>query len=182
MPTIHGVRVVFLKGVNVGGHKTFRPSEVAKQLAKYGVVNVGAAGNFVVRERITEAKLRRELRRCLSFETETMICPGNDILRLETEDPFAGELCGPEMVRFVGVLAKGPCVQPTLPLNLPAGDEWLVRVIAVRGRFAIGLYRRAMRTISLLGQLERRLGGSITIRNWNTFTKIIQVLRTQRDL
>jgi len=139
----------------------------------------GAAGTFVVGQRITEEELRMELRRCLSFETEVMICPAHDILRLAAENPFAEEACAPDIVRFVSVLAKGPRLLPALPLNLPTSEEWLVRVIALRGRFAFGLYRRAMRTISLLGQVEKRLGGSITTRNWNTFTKVIQILRTQ---
>ena len=38
--------VVFLKGVNVGGHRTFRPSVLASRLAKLDVVNIGAAGTF----------------------------------------------------------------------------------------------------------------------------------------
>ncbi len=36
--------VVFLRGVNVGGHRTFRPSLLARALSRYDVVNVGAAG------------------------------------------------------------------------------------------------------------------------------------------
>jgi uncharacterized protein (DUF1697 family) len=172
------MKVVFLKGVNVGGHKTFRPSKLANTLAKYGVINVGAAGTFVVSRSIAETKLRAELRRCLSFETEAMICSAKDIRLLAAEDPFAGEACGPDIVRFVSVLAKGPRILPVLPLNLPGNEEWLVRLIAVRGQFAVGLYKRRMKTISILSQIERRLGGSITTRNWNTFAKIIQVLNT----
>ena len=41
-------RIVFLRGVNVGGHRTFRPSILARELSDYDVVNVGAAGTFVV--------------------------------------------------------------------------------------------------------------------------------------
>jgi len=41
--------VVFLRGVNVGGHRTFRPSLLANELSDFDVVNVGAAGTFVVR-------------------------------------------------------------------------------------------------------------------------------------
>ena len=40
--------VVLLRGVNVGGHKAFQPSALAKELADFDVVNVGAAGTFVV--------------------------------------------------------------------------------------------------------------------------------------
>ena len=44
--------VVFLRGVNVGGHKTFRPAALARELAALDLVNVGAAGTFVVRAAI----------------------------------------------------------------------------------------------------------------------------------
>ena len=168
--------VVFLKGVNVGGRKTFRPSVLASALAKLGVINVGAAGTFVVRKSISQAKLRREFRRCLPFETEAMICSGNDIVRLASGEPFAGEPSGPGIVRFVSILAKRPRVAPALPLNLPPGEDWLVRIVAIRGRFAFGLYRRTMRTIACLSRIERCLGGSVTTRNWNTFSSVIEIL------
>ena len=170
--------VVFLKGVNVGGHKTFRPSVLAGKLARLGVINVGAAGTFVVRKPISQAKLRMEFRRCLPFETEAMICSGKDIVRLASAEPFTGEPSGPDIVRFISVLAKRPRVLPVLPLNLPAEGDWLVRIIALRGRFALGLYRRTMRTIALLSQLEKRLGASITSRNWNTLSSLFEILRT----
>ena len=38
--------VVLLKGINVGGHRTFRP-----------VVNIGAAGTFVIRQPVTRTQL-----------------------------------------------------------------------------------------------------------------------------
>src|SRR5512138_1591337 len=83
--------VVFLRGVNVGGHRTFRPSIVARELGEYGVVNVGAAGTFVVRNPGTRSEFRTALLRKLPFEAEIMLCDGRDLMRLETENPFAGE-------------------------------------------------------------------------------------------
>src|SRR5687767_3070025 len=61
--------VVLLRGVNVGGHRTFRPSVLAKELDRFGVVNIGAAGTFVVRKPIAKASLRTELARLLPFQT-----------------------------------------------------------------------------------------------------------------
>ena len=59
--------VVFLRGVNVGGHKTFQPSVLARELSDFDVVNVGAAGTFVIRKTISQAMVRAELLRdCLS--------------------------------------------------------------------------------------------------------------------
>src|SRR5437762_3495543 len=91
--------VVFLRGVNVGGHRTFRPSILARELSDYDVVNVGAAGTFVVRKPGSRAKFRAELLRRLPFETEVVLCDGRDLIALETENPFAAEPTGPDMVR-----------------------------------------------------------------------------------
>ena len=169
--------VVFLRGVNVGGHKTFQPSVLAKQLADYDVVNIGAAGNFVVRKPVSQAKLRAEILRRLPFEPEIMICPALDIIRIASSDPFALEPTGPDIVRFVNVLAKRPRALPPLPLTLPAAGDWLLKLIEVRDRFAFGLYRRNMKAISLLSQLEKRLGVPATTRNWNTINAIVKVLK-----
>jgi uncharacterized protein (DUF1697 family) len=171
--------VVFLKGVNVGGHKKCRPTVVAKKLAKYGVTNLGAAGTLVVGQPITKARLRTELRCCLPFKTEAMICRANDIFRLVSEEPFTGQPCAPDIVHFVSVLERIPRVLPPLPLNPPIGAEWLVRIVAVRERFAFGLYRRRARTISVFGQIEKCFGASVTTRNWNTFAKLLQLIEAE---
>src|SRR5262249_15848501 len=80
--------IVFLRGVNVGGHRTFRPSILAKELSAYDVANVGAAGTFVVRKPGSRAKFRAELLRKLPFEAEIMFCDGRDLICLEMENPF----------------------------------------------------------------------------------------------
>src|SRR5689334_17691487 len=172
--------VVFLRGVNVGGHKTFRPSVLANEMAKLEVINIGAAGTFVVRKPISRARLRQEFVRRLPFETEAMICSGADILKLASAEPFKGEPSGPDIVRFVSILAKRPRGLPAFPLDLPAGEDWLVRIVAIRGRFAVGLYRRTMRTIGFLSRVEKHLGGSVTTRNWNTFSNLFEILRTRK--
>src|SRR6185312_11959208 len=98
--------VVFLRGVNVGGHRTFRPSVLARELSAYDVVNVGAAGTFVVRKPGTRDKFRAALKSKLPFETEVVLCEGRDLLRIETENPFATEKSSPDIVWFVSVLSK----------------------------------------------------------------------------
>src|SRR6202163_517575 len=88
--------IVFLRGVNVGGHRTFRPSIVARELSDYDVLNVGAAGTFVVRKPGSRAKFRTALLRKLPFEAEIVLCDGRDLMRLETENPFgAWPVCCP---------------------------------------------------------------------------------------
>ena len=127
--------VAFLKGVNVGGHRTFRPSRLASELAKLGVMNVGAARTFVVWKSTSEPELRQEFLRRLPFETEVIVCSANEVLQLAPGEPFVGQSSGPDIVRFVSVLPKRARVPLALPINLPAGEDWLVRLVAIRGRF-----------------------------------------------
>jgi uncharacterized protein (DUF1697 family) len=131
--------VIFLRGVNVGGHRTFRPSLVANQLSEFDVVNIGAAGTFVVRNRISHARLRSELAKRLPFETEVVICKGNDVLDLASENPFAGQPTGPKIVRFVSILTKRGKSIPSTPLTLPSGGEWSLKILAVKDRVVYGL-------------------------------------------
>ncbi len=169
--------VVFLRGVNVGGHRTFRPSILAKELSHYGVVNVGAAGTFVVRKPGPRAKFRAELRRKLPFETEVVLCDGRDLIRLETENPFGASR--PDIVRFVSILSKADCGLPSLPFALPPRGEWFVQIIASKDRFVFGEYRRHMKTIGYLGQIDKLFGVTATTRNWNTIMAIVRILKGQ---
>lgn len=171
--------VVFLRGVNVGGHRTFRPSILARELSDYGVVNVGAAGTFVVRKPGPRAKFRTELLRKLPFEAEVVLCDGRDLIRLERENPFGTEPSRPEIVRFVSILSKANRGLAPLPCTLPPSGEWFVRVIGSKNRFVFGVYRRHMKTIGYLGQIDRLFGVPATTRNWNTITAIARILKGQ---
>jgi uncharacterized protein (DUF1697 family) len=169
--------IVFLRGVNVGGHRTFRPSIVAQELSDYDVRNVGAAGTFIVRKPGSRAKFRTALLRKLPFETEIVLCDGRDLIRLETENPFATEPSSPDVVRFVSILSKAGGVRASLPVTFPSDGEWLVRVIASEGQFVFGVYRRHMKTIGYLGQIDKLYGVPATTRNWNTIVAIVRILK-----
>ena len=171
--------VVFLRGVNVGGHRTFRPSLLARELSDYDVVNVGAAGTFVVRKPGPRVKFRTVLLGKLPFEAEIVMCESRDLLRLEMEDPFGSQPSPPDVVRFVSILSKAAGVRVPLPVTFPPDGEWLVRVIASEGRFVFGMYRRHMKTIGYLGQIDKLYGVPATTRNWNTILAILRILKSQ---
>jgi uncharacterized protein (DUF1697 family) len=168
--------VVFLRAVNVGGANRCQPALIAKELAKFGVVNIGAVGTFVVREDVSESVLRAAIAKKLPFKCEIMICPARDIIKLASKEPFSRQPSGPKIVRFVSVLAKRLRAPPSLPLSLPSGDGWLLKIIAIQDRFVLGLYRRQMKAISYLGKIEKRLGVPVTTRNWNTIEKVVKIL------
>ncbi len=124
--------VVFLRGVNVGGHRTFRPSVLARELRGYDVVNVGAAGTFVIRKPVlrtpgSRAKFRAALARKLPFEAHIVLCDGRDLMRLEMQNPFGSQPSPPDVVRFVScpiaIGRSGLCRRSARAAKRMVGDE-----------------------------------------------------------
>jgi uncharacterized protein (DUF1697 family) len=174
--------VVFLRGVNVGGHKAFQPSRLAKELAHLGAINVGAAGTFVIPGAIGQGALRAEILERLPFAAEVMICPAREVIELAGSEPFPKGRANEDLRRFVSVMGKRPGRLPELPIHQPPGDAWEVKVVGVSGRFALSLWRptgRPFRDPNAI--VEKRIGVSATTRNWNTIVKIGELLKQGRQ-
>jgi uncharacterized protein (DUF1697 family) len=170
--------VVFMRGVNVGGHQVFRPAELAKKLARLEVVNIGAAGTFVVHATIRHGELREELRRHLSFAAEFMITRASEVQKLVAMDPFRRSLAAAEVRCSVSVLAKRPRSVPKLPLSQPAGEGWQVRIVGLQDRFALVLWRRAGKPMIYPNEVvEKNFGVAATTRTWETILKVHRALQ-----
>ena len=128
--------VVFLRAVNVGGANRCQPALLAKQLSKFGVINIGAVRTFVVRKHVSESVLREkiavQLAKAFGVKCEIMICPARDIIKLSSKDPFSEQPSGPNITRFVSVLAKRPHAPPPLPLSLPSDEDGFLRLLRSR--------------------------------------------------
>jgi hypothetical protein len=145
----------------------------------YGVVNIGAAGTFVVRKPGSHADLRTKLRSRLPVATQFVLCEGKDLLRLEASGPFEQPTPEDGIVRFVSFLARGARIRPSLPLTIPHGQDWFVRVTSLTKRLAVGEYRRHMRTISYLSQLDTLFGTLVVTRSWGTLNAILRILKDE---
>ena len=189
LSTIHSQLVkwvVFLRGVNVGGANLCKPAQLAKQLKKFDIVNIGAVGTFVVRENVSESILRAAIAKKLPFECEIMIVPAKaiaDLVRHRTDspgrarkDPFARQPSGPNITRFASVLRKQPDKLPPIPLCLPSEKDWLLKILKVEKQFVLGIYRRQMKAIGYLGKIEKILGVPATTRSWSTMEKVLKIL------
>jgi uncharacterized protein (DUF1697 family) len=170
--------VAFLRGANVGGHRRFRPSLLARELQRYDVVNVGATGLFVVRKPGSKDAFRSELLARLPFDGKVAICDARDVLALAGGTPFDEIPTTPDAVRFVSVLVEPGRVRlPAMPLGIPSNEEWFVRMLGRQKQFVFGEYRRHMKTIGYLGQIDKVLGAAVTTRNWNTIASVLKLLK-----
>src|SRR5271170_5436825 len=175
--------IVLFRGINVGGHRAFRPSRLAKELSIYDAVNVGAAGTLVVRKPGlrkpgSRAKFLAELRRKLPFEATIAFCDGSDLIRLEKDNPFGNEPPPADVVQFVSILSEAGRRGVSLPIALPEDGEWMVRIIGSQNRLVYGMYRRHMKTIGFLGKIDRLFGAPATTRSWSTILSVLRILKS----
>lgn len=174
--------IVFLRGINVGGHRRFRPSVLAKELGAYDVVNVGAAGTLVVRQPGPRAKFLAELRSRLPVDTVVAYCTASDLLRFERENPFGAKSSKPEparpvVVQFVSVLSRTCRKQVCFPIAIPQSGDWFVRIMGSNDRLVYGHYRRHMKSIGHLGQIDKLFGAPATTRSWSTICSVLKILK-----
>jgi uncharacterized protein (DUF1697 family) len=56
-----------------------------------------------------------------------------------------------------------------------------VRIVGRKKQFVFGVYRRHIKTISYLGQIDKALGVPVTTRNWNTIDAVLEILKASRS-
>ena len=166
--------VVFLRGVNIGGRKVFRPSAFARQLKPFEVVSIGAAGTFIARKAVRQSTLRSELLKQLPFAADVMICPADDVMELIKTPSLRRNMDGR---CFVSVLATTPKAMPKLPILHPVGSAWQVKVFARLNRFVVSLRSQGIPRAAYPNEIvEKHFGVPAATRSWNTMTAIAQML------
>ncbi|MDQ2824514.1 MAG: DUF1697 domain-containing protein, partial [Verrucomicrobiota bacterium] len=134
--------VVFLRAANVGKHNRFQPSVLAKELAAFGVTNVGAVGTFLVRKNVTEKALRAAILRKLPFKCEVIICPAKEIVDLAHDNPLKNEPIDHNRRIFLTVMSKPAARLPKLPIYTPDSKNWEVEIVRITGVCVLSLWRR----------------------------------------
>jgi hypothetical protein len=171
--------VVLLRAANVGGTNVFRPADLATALKRLDVVNIGAAGTFVVRSPVSRTAVRRAFLAEMPFVPIMAVRPGRDVIALARSRPFKGVALSKDLRGWVAVMTGRPKHKPALPLLAPPGASWYLRVDEIRGSCALGLVRRHPdRPINVGKALETALGVPVTVRWWETIEKIAWTLES----
>lgn len=169
MPT-----VVLLRGANLG-KKRFSPKALAEALGDLDLVNVGAAGTFVVRKRVAAKTLRERVAAELPWDDpEMVLCTANEVRdALEA----GAKLDLPKDARRFATAMDKKAKPPKLPLNAPEKGAWAVHVAAVEGRFALGARRSVAETGVYPNEVvEKAFGVRATTRDWPTLEKVAALL------
>jgi len=86
------------------------------------------------------------------------------------DNPFATDPPGSDIVRFVSILSQAARHKVSLPVVLPQDGEWFERISGSQNRLVYGEYRRHMKTIGYLDQIDRLFNAPATMHSWTTFS------------
>jgi hypothetical protein len=172
MPT-----VVFLRAANVGGHAVFRPSLLPARLPELELMSLGAAGTFVAATKRPEAAVARAFGPHVPPGAGLIVCQAAEILACLTPEPFDDPRARAADGRYVTVLERQPLRAPSLPLVRPASGDWLLIILARRGRMVVSVARRVGgATLYPNAVAEEVFGVPATTRSWTTLEAIVRKL------
>jgi uncharacterized protein (DUF1697 family) len=174
--------VALLRGINVGGNNLIKMSDLRESFEKMGLGEVETyiqSGNVVFSSKQTnKAKLTKLIEKALSeafgYESRVVVVSGSELERVVAQAPkgFGSDMT---QYRYDVLFVKEPVVAGQALADVPATPG----VDTIRaGDHAIYFRRLVSKaTQSKLSRLvQRPVYKSITIRNWNTTTKLLAMV------
>jgi uncharacterized protein (DUF1697 family) len=173
-PTRYGA---FLRGINVGGHRKIKMTDLARYVEEMGygeVKTLIASGNVLFTtekqdETTLEGAIERALAQRLGYEVDVMVRSVERLQALVKAKPFPP--IGADQHGYVSILKTAPLSSPELPYDAP--DEGF-RVLTVDDReifyitwkLANGPHGDPTKFMKVFGKIPT------TVRNWNTIVKM----------
>lgn len=174
--------VAFLRGINVGGNTPIKMQDLTSVFQARGFENVQTvltSGNVVFEsDLINISALTGEitdlLQKAFSQEIPVILRTMNDLVNIQTSDPFKEEVITPDTRFYITFFAEknkthviavpGPLTQKGIRIIQVTGAEVFSAVDLSLGKG----------TPELMKLLEHTCGSDITTRNWNTIQKVIK--------
>ena len=179
--------VAFLRGINVGGHKTIKMDELKEAFEANGFKNVEtflASGNVLFdAPKAGGATLAKKIIKMLDTtfgkEISVIIRTVNELQKLADQKPFDGIKITPQKRLYVTFLAEKPDNNLEIPHESSDGN---FKIIATSNNevFSVLTLSPKSKTVDLMNVLEKEFGRRITTRNWNSIKRILEASSVSR--
>jgi len=178
----------FLRGINVGGHKTIKMDELKKAFEALGFENVKtllASGNVLfaapaASESTLAKKIEKKLETAFEHEIGVLIRKIAELQRLAEADPFARVKVTPQTRLYVTFLAEKTKSSLKIPYESPDKNFKILCATESEVCSVLTLSPNS-RTVDLMSILEKEFGRRVTTRNWNTIEKILKANKLNRS-
>lgn len=176
------IYAAFLRGINVGGHRPTRMTDLVKALESLGFKNVRtllASGNVLFeapagnREKLA-GKISTHLTSKFGHEMHTILRTMDELRRFAATAPFKSVRVTPRTRLFVTFLAEKSRSTLRIPYTSPEGgfrilsrtDGELCSVLTVGPQWA--------KNFRQMDILEKEFGKRVTTRSWSTVVKMVK--------
>jgi len=174
--------VVFLRGINVGGHHKVSMAELRKTLESMKCNNIETllnSGNIIL-ETITddvaslEDRIAEKLEKTFGFPIPTIIRKSERITQLYNDAPFKHITLTRDIRLYVSFLKRKSSTTLELPWFSP--DNSFKILVKTDNTILSVLNLAISRTPTAMKALEEYYGLELTTRNWNTIERIAKKL------
>lgn len=172
--------IAFLRGINVGGSKQVKMSDLKKVFETCGfsgVKTVLNSGNVIFQsEEKAEIDLVGEIETALEktfgFEINVLIRTKEQLQKIAGSDPFSKVSITQNTRLYITFLAGKPASKLKVPYQSPRND---FHILSISDSEIISVLdvSQGSRAIDSMNILEKEFGKKITTRNWNTINKLI---------
>jgi uncharacterized protein (DUF1697 family) len=170
--------IVLLRGINVGGHRKVAMPALRDLLEGHGyedVVTYVQSGNIVLTSSLAAANLERTLEQQildgLGVDPAVVVRTRKQIADVIEGNPFPDAARSAPKLLQVNFLSAKPSAK--VAADLAAADVAPEEVV-LRGREAYAWHPDGVQRSKLARLLtDKRMGVTVTARNWNTVTKLL---------
>ena len=172
----------FLRGINVGSHRRIAMADLRKVLedAGYGDVRTHLqSGNVVLTSTDSPAKVARAIEELiekgLGEDVKVVVRTGTELAAIVADNPLAKVASDPkkQLVLFLSAKPKAAAVREL------ARQDFAPERFEARGREIYVWCPEGLRDSRLVKSVtEKRLGVTVTNRNWNTVTKVLEMVQS----
>jgi uncharacterized protein (DUF1697 family) len=172
--------VAFLRGINLGSRNKIRMADLRELVADLGHENVRThflSGNVLFESRRRGiSKLEREVENAIKerfgFDVAVLIRTADELAKIVERNPLPHATAEGSRL-FVLFVDKNPAGERLEAID---PDEFKPEEFAIGDRVIYAWFRQGVQGSKLAGALsDNRLGVTITNRNWNTVTKLLEL-------
>ncbi len=168
--------VAFLRGINVGGRNRVPMADLRSLFADLGypdATTLVQSGNVVFGARGTElpaleARLEREFAASFGFASRFVLRARDELAEVASGNPFPDAEAEPAKLHVV-FLGETPAAEAVAALVPSPPDAFVVDGRHVYVHYPAGAGR---------SKLKLDLGVAATARNWNTVTRVLELMRS----
>lgn len=184
------IYIALLRGINVGGHNKIKMADLRKMLEGMGLARVQTyiqSGNVLFEsadsKETLQVQMEQGIQEAFGFPITVILRTSQEIEGIVRHCPFteetirAAEAASEFESLYVAMLPEAPAPDDVEKLRLHVNDKETFEAI---GEEIYLLFKESVRNSKLAAQMAK-FGVPMTMRNWKTMNKLVELSRTMQN-